>query len=140
MGVALIWTEPYICEKEGYEVIMEELIKSMKRLVMKSTWEEKVLLEVSPPSEVEVLHILLKVGAQRLPQPYNLDSAIVRDDDNMEVVTCRFPNNGQVALPATSTTHMKEVQSSYTSSETSKSPSSSRSGGRLLFQQRVQPT
>jgi Fungal protein kinase len=52
------------------------------RVVMKSTWEENLPPASSPPSEVEVLEILLKANVRGLPQPYDLESAIVRDDDN----------------------------------------------------------
>jgi hypothetical protein len=53
-----------------------------RRVVMKSTWEENLPPASSPPSEVKVLEILLKANVRGLPQPYDLESAIVRDDDN----------------------------------------------------------
>jgi hypothetical protein len=68
------------------------------RMVMKSTWEEKLPPASSPPSEVEVLNILLKANVRGLPQPYALESAIVRDDDNLEVETRNFPENCEVRL------------------------------------------
>jgi hypothetical protein len=69
-------------------------------MVMKSTWEERLPPTSSPPSEVEVLEILLKAKVRGLPQPYALDSAIVKDDDNLEVETRSFPENCEVALSA----------------------------------------
>ena len=69
------------------------------RMVMKSTWEEKLPPASSPPSEVEVLKIL-EANVRGLPQPYALESAIVRDDGNLEVETRSFPENCEVALPA----------------------------------------
>src|SRR4051812_43820501 len=71
------------------------------RMVMKSTWEEKLPPTSSPPSEVEVLEILLKANVRGLPQPYKLENAIVRDDvSNLEVETRSFPENCEVALSA----------------------------------------
>ena len=46
---------------------------------------------------MEVLKILLEAKLRGLPQPYALDSAIVRDDD-LEVETRSFPENCEVAL------------------------------------------
>jgi hypothetical protein len=60
---------------------------------MKSTWEEILTPESSPPPEVEVLKILLKAKVRGLPQPYALDSAIVTDDGDLKVETCSFPEN-----------------------------------------------
>jgi hypothetical protein len=57
-------------------------------MVMKSTWEEKLPPVSSPPSEVEILEIL-EANVRGLPQPYALESAIVRNDDNSEVETRR---------------------------------------------------
>ncbi len=90
------------------------------RAVMKSTWEEKLPPESSPPPEAEVLNILLKANVRGLPQPHGLDSAIVRDDDNLEVETRSFPENCKVALPASTTNLMAKLQSSYVSGHTSK--------------------
>src|SRR3954453_3503487 len=73
------------------------------RMVMKSTWEEKLPPASSPPSEVEVLEILLKANVRGLPQPYDLESAIVRDNDNLEVETRSFPENCEVTLLASTT-------------------------------------
>jgi hypothetical protein len=36
---------------------------------MKSTWEEKLPSESSPPPEAEILEILLKAKVRGLPQP-----------------------------------------------------------------------
>ena len=90
------------------------------RMVMKSTWEERIPPASSPPSEVEVLKILLEANVRGLPQPYSLDSAIVRDDDNLEVETCSFPENCDVALLASTSKLMEKMQESYVSSHTSK--------------------
>jgi hypothetical protein len=90
------------------------------RMVMKSTWEERLPPVSSPPSEVEVLKILLKVNVRGLPRPYALDSAIVRDDGNLEVETRSFPENCEVALPASTMNLMAKIQASYVSSHTSK--------------------
>jgi hypothetical protein len=84
------------------------------KMVMKSTWEEKLSPASSPPSEVEVLKIL-KANVRGLPQPYALESAIVRDDDNLEVETRSFPDNCEVALPASTTNPMMKMRPSYTS-------------------------
>jgi hypothetical protein len=91
---------------------------SGNKIVMKSTWEEKLPSKTSPPSEVEVLEILLKANVRGLPQPYVLDSAIVRDGD-LEVETRSFPENCEVALLAT-TNLMEKMQPSIISSHTSK--------------------
>ncbi|KIX08335.1 uncharacterized protein Z518_02991 [Rhinocladiella mackenziei CBS 650.93] len=91
-----------------------------ERMVMKSTWEEKLPPESSPPSEVEVLEILLKANVRGLPQPYALESAIVRDDGSLEVETRSFPENCEVALSAPNTNLMVKMQASYVSSHTSK--------------------
>ena len=90
-----------------------------KKMVMKSTWEERLPPTSSPPSEVEVLEILLQAKVRGLPQPYALDSAIVRDDGDLEVETRSFPENCEVALLA-STNFMAKMQTSYVSSHTSK--------------------
>jgi hypothetical protein len=90
------------------------------RVVMKSTWEEKLPLESSPPPEAEILEILLKAGVRGLPQPYDLDNAIVRDDGNLEVETRSFPENCKVALPASTGRLMAKMQSSFVSGHTSK--------------------
>ena len=79
--------------------------------VMKSTWEEQLPPESSPPSEVEVLKILLKAQVRGLPQPQHLDSAIVKEGD-LEVETRSFPKNCEVALSA-STTLITKMQASY---------------------------
>ena len=79
-----------------------------KRMVMKSTWEEKLPPESSPPSEVEVLTIL-EANVRGLPQPYALESAIVRDDGNLEVETRSFPENGEVAFPVSTTNLMAKM-------------------------------
>jgi Fungal protein kinase len=86
------------------------------RVVMKSTWEEKLPLKSSPPPEVEVLQILLKAKVRGLPQPYYLDSAIVRDDSNLEVETRSFPQNCKVALSVSTDDGMVKMQSGYVSS------------------------
>jgi hypothetical protein len=91
-----------------------------KKMIMKSTWEEQLPPASSPPSEVEVLKILLKANVRGLPQPYGLKSAIVTDNDNLEVKTCSFPENCEVALPASTTKLMAKMQESYVSSHTSK--------------------
>src|SRR2546421_12787043 len=88
-------------------------------MVMKSTWEEKLPPASSPPSEVEVLKIL-KANVRGLPQPYELESAIVRDDDNLEIETRSFPENCEIALPASTEKLMKKMRESYVSSQTSK--------------------
>jgi hypothetical protein len=85
----------------------------VKRMVMKSTWEEKLPPASSPPSEVEVLKIL-KANVRGLPQPYALENAIVRDDDNLEVKTRSFPENCEIALPASTTNVTAKTQASYT--------------------------
>ena len=71
-----------------------------ERVVMKSSWEEILPPESSPPSEIEVLKILLDANVRGLPQPYTLDHAIVKDNSGLEVVTRSFPENYDVALQA----------------------------------------
>jgi hypothetical protein len=71
-----------------------------RRVVMKSTWEENLPSASSPPSEVEVLEILLKANVRGLPQPYDLESAIARYDGNLEVETRNFTENCEVAAIA----------------------------------------
>jgi len=90
-----------------------------KRVVMKSTWEEKLPQKPSPPPEAEILNILLNAGVRGLPQPYGLESAIVRDNDKL-VETRSFPGNCEVALPASTGIGMSKMQSSYVSGHTSK--------------------
>jgi hypothetical protein len=92
------------------------------RMVMKSTWEEKLPPASSPPSEVEVLKILLlKANVRGLPLPYALESAMVRDDvSNLEVETRSFPENCEVALSASTTKLMAKMRESYVSNHISK--------------------
>jgi hypothetical protein len=85
---------------------------------MKSTWEEKLPPTSSPPSEVEVLKILLKANVRGLPQPLALDSAIVKDHGDLEVETRSFPKNCEVALLAT-TNLMVKMQPNRISTRTS---------------------
>jgi hypothetical protein len=73
-----------------------------KMMVMKSIWEEKHPPVSSPPSEVEVLEILI-TNVRGLPQPYALESAIVRNGGNLEVETRSFPENCEVTLLASTT-------------------------------------
>src|SRR3954453_23763721 len=80
------------------------------KMVMKNTWEEKLPLASSPPSEVEVLKILLKANVRGLPQPYELESAIVKDDSNFEVEARSFPKNCQVALVASATRFTEKME------------------------------
>jgi hypothetical protein len=88
--------------------------------IMKSTWEEKLPPESSPPSEVEVLKILLNANVRGLPKPYFLENAIVRDDGDLEVQTRDFPEDCEVALPATTRTLFEKTQESYASPHASK--------------------
>jgi Fungal protein kinase len=114
------------------------------RMVMKSTWEEKLRPTSSPPSEVEVLKILLGAKVRGLPLPYALGSAIVRNEGNSEVETRsevetdpevetnpevetypevethRFPENCAIALPASTANSMAKLQSSFVSRHISK--------------------
>jgi hypothetical protein len=90
------------------------------RVVMKSTWEEKIPPESSPPPEAEVLSILLNSSVRGLPEVYDPDCAIVRDDGNLEVETSGFPENCEVALPASTKTFMEKMDTNYVSSHTSK--------------------
>ena len=90
------------------------------RVVMKSTWEEKLPQESSPPPEMEILNILLNAKVRGLPQPYDLDNAIVRDDGKLDVETRSFPEDCKLALPASTGNFMAKLQSNYVSSHTSK--------------------
>jgi hypothetical protein len=110
------------------------------RMVMKSTWEEKLPPASSPPSEVEVLKILLKANVRGLPQPYALDSAIVRDDvSNLEVETRSFPENCEVALSASTTNLIAKMQASYVSNHISKPLAPGANvGDPLLYRVKVQ--
>ncbi|KIX09147.1 uncharacterized protein Z518_00225 [Rhinocladiella mackenziei CBS 650.93] len=101
-------------------LVEEQAAKFPMMMVMKSTWEEKLPLGSSPPSEVEVLQVLLNAHVRGLPQPYDLESAIVRDDRNLEVETRPFPENCGVAFTASTTNFMAKMQSSFVSSHTSK--------------------
>ena len=47
---------------------------------MKSTWEEKLPLELSPPPKVKVLSILLKAKVRGLLKPYYLEEATAVDN------------------------------------------------------------
>jgi hypothetical protein len=92
------------------------------KMIMKSTWEERLPDTSSPPSEVEVLKILLEANVRGLPQPYALESAIVRDDvSNLEVETRGFPENCEVALLSpTNLNFVEKMLPSYASNRTSK--------------------
>jgi hypothetical protein len=63
------------------------------RMIMKSTWEEKLPPESPPPSAVDAPRIP-ETNVRGLPQPYALESAIVKDDGNLEVETRSFPEKG----------------------------------------------
>ncbi|OCK92716.1 uncharacterized protein K441DRAFT_678858 [Cenococcum geophilum 1.58] len=91
-----------------------------RRVVMKSTWEEKPPQKPSPPPEAEILNILLNAGVRGLPQIYGLESAIVRDNDELEVETRSFSKSCKVALPASTADRMSKMQSGYVSGHTSK--------------------
>jgi hypothetical protein len=83
------------------------------QMVMKSTWEERLPPASLPPSEVEVLKILLKANVRGLPQPYALESALVKNDNNLEVGTRNFPGNCEFAPLVSTTTPVEKVQASY---------------------------
>lgn len=85
-----------------------------QNLVMKSTWEEKIPPESSPPPEVEVLRILLRAGVRGLPQPYCLD------DDHLEVETRSFPKDCEVAFPVINKDSMAKMKNNFISGRTSK--------------------
>jgi len=106
------------------------------RVVMKSTWEEKIPPESSPPPEAEVLSIL-NSEVRGLPQVYDLDCAIVRDDGNLEVETSSFPENCEVALPVPTKRLMEKMGTSYVSAHTSKYWVPSLSGASLVPQLEV---
>jgi hypothetical protein len=91
----------------------------MTRMVMKSTWEEQLPPASSPPSEVEVLKIL-ETKVRGLPRPYFLESAVVRDNGNLEVETRSFPENCETALPASTDTLMAKMRASFAANNTSK--------------------
>jgi hypothetical protein len=97
----------------------EGKFSSKKKTVMKSTWEEELPPASSPPSEVEVLQIRLEAKVRGLPQPYALDSAVVRDDNGSEIKTRNFPENCEVALLA-STNLMAKMEASRVSSRVTK--------------------
>ena len=103
------------------------------RVVMKSTWEEKIPPKSSPPLEAEVLSILSS-KVRGLPQVYNLDCAIVRDNGTLEVETSGFPKNCEVALPASTKKLMEKMNTGYVSSHTSKYwvPTDGLSGASLI--------
>ena len=90
------------------------------KVVMKSTWGEKLPEEASPPHEAEILSMLLRANVRGLPQPYDLESAIVRDRSGSEMETCSFPKNCEVVLPAKTEKSMLNMQKAFTSSRTSK--------------------
>ena len=90
-----------------------------RRVVMKSTWEEKLPSGSSPLPEAEVLNILVDAKVRGLPQVYGLDYAIVKDGD-LEVETSGFPENCKVALPASTRNSMEKMERNFVSSHTSK--------------------
>jgi hypothetical protein len=119
------WTEPPIpplCYRpclvgrhiRGVQVQEQGTKFPTNTMVMKSAWEENLPPASSPPSEVEVLKILM-ASVRGLPQPYALESAIVRDDGNSETETRGFPENCEVALPAATANLMRKMQASNTS-------------------------
>ena len=117
-----LWYRPCIVGRNIRVSMVRELHgKRPLNLVMKSTWEEKLPPNSSPPSEVEVLKIL-KEKVRGLPQPYHLEEAIKIADGNPEVETCSFPKDCKVALTVRTREKMANMQSNYTSSHTSKTP------------------
>jgi len=117
----LLWYRPNLVGRHTRVAWMETQANfPERRLVMKSTWEEKLPPESSPPPEAEVLDILLKAGVRGLPQVYHLDCAMVRNDDNSEVETKSFPENCKLALPAATDDRMASVQRVFTSERTMK--------------------
>lgn len=118
----LLWYRPCLIGRHIRVALIEpQAVEfSEPRVVMKSTWEEKLALDSSPPPEAEVLDILLKAEVRGLPQVYELEHAIVRDDNNSSVETSGFPENCKVALPASTEKLMKKMQNGFVSSQTSK--------------------
>ena len=90
-----------------------------KKVVIKSTWEEKTQ-KPSPPPKAEILSILLNAKVRGLPQPYSLESAIVRGNGKLEVETRSFPKDYNVALPALTADSFLKIQLSYILGQTSK--------------------
>jgi hypothetical protein len=102
---------------------------------MKSTWEEKVPQGSSPPSEVDILKALVNAKIRGLPQVYDLDSAVVTDDNNVEVETHPLPSgHHSVALTEAMRASLKPLMSHYLSSNTSKSAAPEEMFPRLKIQ------
>jgi hypothetical protein len=120
-----LWYRPCLVGRHARVAVVRDLDAELPaaKMVMKTTWEEKLPPESSPPSEVEVLEILLKANVRGLPHPDALGNAIVKDDedDNLEIETRSFPKNCEVALPASTTNLFAKMQKSHVSNRTSKS-------------------
>lgn len=123
----LLWYRPCLIGRHIRVAIVKERLMVEKqdgkyplKLVMKSTWEEKLPQEPSPPPEVEVLSILVEAGVRGLPMPYFLEKARVVDDGHLEVNTRGFPENCEVALGVRTGDAMEKMQNNFTSSQTSK--------------------
>jgi hypothetical protein len=111
----LLWYRPSLVDRNLRIAWVEPKGASFPepRVIMKSSWEENLSPESSPPPEAEILKILLKAKVRGLPQPYDLDNAIVGDDD-YPVETCKLPEEPEVAFPASTTHDMGGYVSSYT--------------------------
>ena len=86
------------------------IMRNSKRLeaVMKSTWEEVLPDDASPPAERQVLQILKDKGVRGLPEVYSLECAAVNDEYGTEVITAGFPTNCGLALTAASDSRTKK--------------------------------
>ena len=116
-----LWYRPCLVGRHIRVGLVRNQDKPLKtNIIMKSTWEEILPPESSPPSEVEVLGILLKANVRGLPKPYSLESAIVRDDGGSEVQTRDFPEDCEVAFPATTKKNFEKMQECFVSHHTSK--------------------
>ena len=110
-----LWYRPCLTGRHIRVAKVRELgVEPPHNWVMKSTWEEKIPPDSSPPSEVEVLRILLDAGVRGLPQPYCLD------DSHLEVETGSFPEGCEVAFPVTTKDSMAKMRNNFISSQTSK--------------------
>jgi hypothetical protein len=133
---SLLWYRPSLVGRHIRVALVEpqEARFPEDKVVMKSTWEEKLHPESKPPSEAEVLNNLRKAKVRGLPEVYGFHCAVVRDDNELEVETSGFPENCEVALPASTRNLMEKIQTNFVSDHTSKywAPTEGLAGGSFV--------
>ena len=132
----LLWYRPSLVGRHIRVALVEpqEATFPEDKVVMKSTWEERLPPESKPPSEAEVLNNLRKAKVRGLPEFYGFHCAVVRDDNELEVETSGFPENCEVALPASTGNLMEKIQTNFVSDHTSKywAPTEGLAGGSFV--------